>query len=198
MDGYIARIKNIVLKSVKSVNTEYTIDNLDEINYDFRLNGLHKKKEFDDKGDLVKVEYYQNYDENTSVYSNLKITETRTYTRDANSKLLIKRDNIIDWKEDDGVTNKKTKSTTKHYDSQSGYDNNKRAKRNIINKASMYLFFSIGEVNAKAFLVIIATEISIYIDGNNQPLLDLISNSTETYMTTEVKATLNTILDVQF
>lgn len=164
---------------------------------DYRLNGYHKKQTFDAKGDLVIVEYYQNYDEQSKQFSNLKVRESRTYTRNATTTLLEKRVINIEWfKGNDEKYAEKT--ITKFYDAQEGYQGNKRARRNLINKASMYLLNEVGLENGKTFLDGVGSKITVYVDGSIQPLLDAIANSSEPYMTPTIKGTLDTILNVTY
>lgn len=163
-------------------------------NIDYRIQGYHKKETFDTNGDLISVEYYRNYDGVT--YSNLKVKETRTYTRDVTFGLMTKRDMTIDFYDGDDIIY--TKITEKYFDSKKGYDGNKKARTNIVDNASMYLLSQIGLVDGKAFLRIVKSEITGYIHGDEQPLLNAISNSTETYMTGTIKATLDVILNVTY
>lgn len=162
---------------------------------DYRIQGYQKKPTFDAKGDLVSVEYYRHYDESTDEYSVLKVRETRVYTRDVNT-LLKKREMNIQWFK--GTSVMAEKNTVKFYTPEQGYDANKRARRNLINRASMYLLNEVGLTNGKAFLDTVSSAIATYVDGSIQPLLDGISNSSETYMTATIKGTLDTILNVTY
>jgi hypothetical protein len=162
---------------------------------DYRIQGFHKDLVFDEKGDLVEVFYYRDYDPQTKQYSNLKVKESRTYTR-AVSTLLEKREMLIEWYANDAVI--ASKNTTKYYSEEQGYKANRVARQNLIDKASMYLLSTVGLNNAKEFLDGVTTAISTYVDGNIQPLLDLISDSSEPYMTPTVKGTLDTILNISY
>jgi len=162
---------------------------------DYRIKGYQKKPTIDANGDLVIVEYFKDYDETTKQYSNLKVKETRVYTRDS-STLLMKRDMTIQWfsggKETAVVT------TQKFYTAEQGYSANKRARQNLINRASMYLLSEVGLTDGKTFLNGVTGEISTYVDGSIQPLVDAIANSTEPFMTLTIKGTLDTILNVTY
>jgi len=164
-------------------------------NIDYRIQGYHKKFTFDANGDLIVIEYYKNFDGTT--YSNLKVKETRTYTRDAVFGLLVKRDMTIEWFRSDGSVIA-TKTTTKFYDSKKGYHANKKARKNIIEKASIYLLGVVGLADGKLFLRQVKSEINGYIKGDSQPLLDAVNDSTETYMTGAIKTALITILDITY
>lgn len=167
-------------------------------NIDYNIQGYFKVNTIDYRGDLITVEYYRNYDGET--YSNMKVKESRTYTRDANG-ILSRRDMLIEWFKNGGDTVMATKNTIKYYTVTEGYEDNKRSRTNIINKASMYLMGQIGVENGKAFLNISKSEINGYISGSIQPLLDLVANTTEVYMIGSppvIKETLNYILNVEY
>jgi hypothetical protein len=169
-------------------------DILQNINYN--IQGYHKERVFDNKGDVFTLSYYQNYDPVGEVFSNLKVRETRTYTRDNTNGLLTERAILIEWYIGGNVI--ATKNLTKYYTSEEGYAMNQRARKNLTNKASMYLVSAVGLADSQNFLNSVATEISIYIEGDIQPLLDAISASTEPYMNATVKGTLDSILNVSY
>lgn len=164
------------------------------INYN--ILGYHKKRTIDTNGDLVTVEYYVTYDGVT--YSGLKVKETRIYTRDAVTGIMAKRDMTIEWYEEDEVTIYCNSITEKYYTAQEGYEANIRSRSNLITNASLYLFQTVGEVDAKAFLEIVAADIDKYKGGAITPLLTAISGSGETYMTPTIKATLDAILNIVY
>jgi hypothetical protein len=164
-------------------------------NIDYNIQGYHKDLTFDSKGDLRQVLYYRQYNPVTQEYSILKIKESRVYTR-GGSTLLEQRDMVIEWYGGGEVM--ATKNTTKYYSAELGYEANKRSRHNLINKASMYLLSTVGLTEAKNFLDSSSGSISTYIDGNIQPLLDLILASTEPYMTPTVKGILDAILNISY
>lgn len=165
-------------------------------NIDYRLNGYHKKETFDTKGDLVILQYYADYDEQSEVYSNLKVQENRTYERDGVTTLLNKRTISIKW-----YSNAKevaSKTIIKYYSKTEGYQANKRSRTNLIDTASMYLVSQVGLDNAKSYLANVSADISTYIDGNITILIATIQSSSEPYLTEEIKGTLVTILNVPY
>ena len=164
-------------------------------NIDYSIQGFHKQLTFDSKGDLTVVSYYQSYDNVNKVFSNLKVKEQRTYIRGA-STLLEQRDMLIEWFSGSNLIASKT--TNKYYTAEIGYKANKRARQNLVDKASMYLLSVIGIDDAKKFLEGVSGSILTYVDGTISPLVNLISTSTETYMTPEIKATLDVILNVNY
>ena len=164
-------------------------------NINYNIQGYHKDLTFDSKGDLTQVSYYQNYDVATKVFSNLKVNETRTYLRGV-STLLEERTMLIEWYSGNKII--ATITNSKYYTEELGYKSNKRARQNLIDKASMYLLDAVGLADAKSFLNDSTTQISTYVDGNITPLLDVIVASTETYMTPTIKATLDVILNISY
>jgi len=169
-----------------------------DTNINYNILGYHKEETFDSKGDLIILKYYHSYDEQTDTFSNLSVEEIRTYTRDITTGLLTKRETIINWYDDNEVLTETKTNITKYYTAQKGYANNKRARQNLIDKASMYLLSQVGKTDATSFLRIAKNEISGYVAGDIQPLLDVISNSTEIYMTATIKATLDVILNISY
>ena len=164
-------------------------------NENYNLKGYHKDLTFDAKGDLVEVSYYKNYDISGKIFSNLQVKESRTYIRGA-STLLEQRNMLIEWYSETKIIASKT--INKYYTSEIGYKANKRARQNLVDKASMYLLSVIGIDDAKNFLEDVSGSILTYVDGTISPLVNLISTSTETYMTPEIKATLDVILNVNY
>ncbi len=168
------------------------------INIDFRIQGYQKKETFDGLGDLTLIEYYRNYDSGTGIYSNLKVKETRVYTRDAVTGLLTKRDATMEWYKGEGVV-AATKVTEKYYTTQEGYVGNKRARQNLIDLSAMYLLSQVGLVNAKAFWNTVRDQVDDYVNASEvDNLVNAINASAEAYMTAPIKATLDGILNVSY
>ena len=183
--------------------------------HDFRLLGLHKKEYFDEYGDLIKIEYYTSYDLDTDLFSNLAIVENRTYTRDPQTGLLIQRTNEIDWYDVDGNVIQTKTNLTKFYSAQKGFVANKRARQNLIDKASLYLFSAlIGNAGTSGespvdqvdnYSELTNEAERNYIKGTIQPLIDIITNSTDntkpeyrSYVTPTIQATLLYLLNINF
>lgn len=182
-------IEDIEVEDEKYFKVSDSTESPEDINYD--ILGLHKKLIFD-KGELLKVEYYKNYDGTT--YSDLAVTEDRIYTR-AVSTLLVSRNMIIKWY----LTNNTvgyTKETVKYYNASQAYNEGKTRRSNVINDASMYLFSQVGKTNAIDFLTDVDAQISLYIKGNTQPIIDRINVTIKTYMTSTIKSTLISILTI--
>ena len=163
-------------------------------NIDYNILGYYKEETFDSKGDLVSVNYYENY--NGTTYSDLKVNETRVYERDAITGLLTKRTTTITWYID-GVE-AGTKTTEKYYTAQKGFDRNKNARQNILDKASMYLFSMVGKTDAVAFWKTVKGQADDYKVTGDLALVTAINDSTELYMTGTIKATLDVILNITY
>ena len=161
---------------------------------DYNLLGYQKQEVFDTKGDLTTVNYYQNFDGVT--YSDLKVKEESIYTRDVTTGLLIERDTTITWYLDEVESG--TKTTKKYYTATKGFVNNKRARQNLIDKASMYLFFQIGKTDARIFWGLMKGFVDDYVATGDLALVTAINDSTELYMTGVIKATLDAILNVVY
>lgn len=187
-----------------------------ELDKDYRLKGYFKhdrdtfltnpsESAFDVKGDLVKVRYYKNYDETTDNFSDLAVSEDRTYIRGTDG-LLKKRTINHKWWINGEIVGEKI--TVKHYDKIKAYKLQKRASKNLVDRASIYLFQKLiidnngddltGMTKSRDFLREIATEKDNYIDQDKQPLLDKIQNTTNSDITQEIKDALISILNISY
>jgi hypothetical protein len=167
-------------------------------NIDYRLQGYFKKKTYDAKGDTTLIELFANYDEGTEVYSNLKLKEVRTVTRDATLGIPNKVVVDITWFEDDEVTVYQTKQIIKYLNSFDGMSLNQASRTVLVEQAQGYLLGQVGLADTQEFGTDVMSEREAYIAGTRQPLLDAISASTRTYMTQAIKDQLNTMLDIQY
>ena len=149
----------------------------ENINYDTK--GYQKKRTFNNKGELIIVEYYKNFDIMTQTFSDLVIKENREYLR-VDGWVYLRQMNIEFYLSDGSIGCKK--NTIKYYDDLSSYQEGKDRKNNIINQISMFVLSQIGESNAKDFLNECASLIDIYIKGNPTLLLEYVSNSEQEYM----------------
>lgn len=168
---------------------------------DYRIEGYHKKEVVDTKGDLIEVEYYKNYDENTQEYSTLKVKETKVYERDPVLGLPTKQTETIEWFKS-GKTVMATKVFTKHYDAEAGYELNQKAAKRLIKRASMYLASEVGADAAKALFRTFKAEVNAYHELMDRvPLIDAITNHTDPMLNGEFayrKTVLVTILTVSY
>lgn len=168
-------------------------------NYD--ILGLHKfeyieMNDVNHKGEMYKVEYYKNLNgnpNNISSYSDLILIEYRAYTRDANTALLIFRTMKVDWYLEDGTIGE-TKITQKFYQLKDSIEEGTKRRDNITSYAKLYLLNKVGLANGQILISQLTPYINTYLQGNHQPLIDAVNNFTESFMTSEVKATTINIL----
>lgn len=171
----------------------------DPTTIDYRILGLHKNEIFDAKGDLVLIEYYIDYDDVTDTFSNLAVRETRVYTRDVTTGILVKRETNIDWYDTAGAIGASKSQINKYYTAVKGFESNKQARQNLLNNASMYLLSQVGITDAKAFWKTLGPDdVKDYKNIGDLAIVTSINNSTEPYMTAAIKATLDTILNVTY
>lgn len=64
--------------NMSDINLDVQVFELNS-NDDYTIRGYFKKKTFDDRGFLIQVEYYLEYDEETGEYSKLMVKEERIY-----------------------------------------------------------------------------------------------------------------------
>ena len=149
-------------------------------NKDYRINGYFKKKVNNSKGDRAVIEYYLNYDsEAPEPYSGLKVKETRTYTRNPITGVLEKIEVLIQWMSSDGVTPREEKTLIKHLDIDDGMKANEASRGRLLNEAKRISLESLGLQNGLAFMRNLGPEISLYREGDIQPLIDAINASSQ-------------------
>lgn len=89
------------------------------------------------KGELVMVEYYETWDQENDVYTNLIVREDIAYHR--KNGFVSHREMIITWFLDDenGSASPKTKSRIKYYSGPEAIEEGKRRRYNIVNQLSI-------------------------------------------------------------
>ncbi len=157
---------------------------------------------------MNKLELYTNYDSINDVYTGLAILEDRVYSRDANTGLLKTRVTNITWYDVDGNVNATKTNQTKYFSAKKGFVANKRARQNLIDNASMYLYqelmiANLGDKDATdlqidAFEGLTDSAQSKYVKSNTIPLLDRLTNTTEPYITPSIRTVLLSILDISY
>lgn len=199
-------------KKIFKENFRATKEHIDPELVDFNILGLHKKEYFDSFGDLIKIELYQTYDEPSGTHIDLAVVENRVYTRSASTGLITKREITITWYYENGEIGNVVESRTKYYSAKKGFRANKRARKNIIDQASMYLFQQLmsndpttADVNVDDFESLTDSASSKYIKSNMDPLLTIITNSTDNtkpeyrdYISEAMRDVLLTILTISY
>ena len=153
-----------------------------DLNYD--ILDLHKKRHFS-KGELYKVEYYGQYDFFSNIYNDLILTENRAYYRI--NEMVYKREMEILWYFSDGNIGA-IKNHTKFYTKEESLSFGERRRRNCItnlkiNAVGLIMAVSgITQLEAEAvgwvFLQEFNNEISVYIEGAQQFLLNALATTT--------------------
>lgn len=164
-------------------NFKITGGTLSPRDLDYDIFGLHKKRTIV-KGELVKVEYYRNFDGTT--YSDLVVEETRAYTRQEVTKLCLYRTQVSKWlREDDTVGEEKT--TIKYYSMTEAIDEGIARRKNMTAAAKLVVLGACGLANGQTFLTQVINQVNLFEAGTVQPLIDAVNNSTEPYLTVEIK-----------
>lgn len=203
-------MNNLFRKPFKATSKAYDITS---VNYN--LLGLHKKEYFDSNGDLNRLEMYTHYDQETDIYTGLAILEERVYSRDASTGLLKTRATSLTWYDVDGNINATKTNQTKYFSAKKGFVANKRARQNLVDNASMYLYkelmiANLGDKNVTDLQIddfegLTDSAQSKYVKSNTTPLITILENSTDNtkdeyrdYITPSVKAVLLSILNVSY
>lgn len=176
------------------------------------IHGLHKKEYFNTDGDLYLVEFYSDYNTETDTFFNLAIKEDRSYERSESTGLLSTRTTTITWYDIDGGVLEKKTGILKYYSSKKGFSANKRARQNIIDQASMYLYSQLlandsvsADANVDDFEGLTNSAQSKYINSNTKDLIDIITESTDNtnpnyrvYITVAMQSVLLNILNINY
>lgn len=200
------------MKKMFNNNFRATGTDVDPEKLDYNILGLHKKEYFDANGDLYKIELYNDYNQETGVFTNLAVVEDRVYTRDSSTGLIIKREITITWYYEDGSVGNVRENVYKYYSSKKGFVANKRSRQNIIDQASMYLYSQLlendaptADANVDDFESLTNSSQSKYVNSNIEPLLLIVTNSTDntkpeyrTYITAAIQTVLLGILTVNY
>jgi hypothetical protein len=113
------------------------------------------------------------------------LEEFREYKRDADG-LVQNRNLTIKWfLTDDTVGG--IKNTIKYYSPQESIDEGISRRGNVISDTKSYTLEQIGRLYSFDLLSSVKLEIDLFMDGYTEPLRDAITNSTKTYLTTDIK-----------
>jgi len=152
----------------------------DQIDYD--IIGLHKKR-YLVKGELIKVEYYGEYNPTTKQHSILVVSEDRVYYRV--NQMLDRREMVIKWYDVNGNI-ASTKNTVKYYSTTESMQELDTRRANIIsdlkiNTVGLVMMCS-GVTSVEAQTIarpMVSTynlEISKYLQGYEQELRTAVAN----------------------
>ena len=171
---------------------------------DYRLLGFYKVEEENMLGDIVKVEYYKNYDPNGDPkYTGLMVREEKVFNRDSLIGIPYSQEEVIKWYDGQGDTPDNviyTKVFSKHYSPNKGFAINQESAKRLIRKASISLTMALGSADeAKELFRTFSNEVRDYHEGmDRKPLIEAITNHTDPRMTSEIKTMLLGILDVSY
>ena len=160
-----------------SSSKSFKIGYEDPIVVDYDIMGFHKKRTIV-FGELIKVEYYESYE--NGVYSDIIVDETRDYIRDDNG--LVQYRNLVSrwYLSDDSVG--KTKSSIKYYSLIESIQEGIERRSNVISLAKAYVLVNLGQLYSFDLLSSVKNEIQLFLDGYTQPLRDSISSSSKLYL----------------
>lgn len=154
------------------------------VDLDYNIMGLHKKRYFS-KGELYKIEYYGYYDFATDHYAYLVLHEDRTYHRI--NEMVYRRELDICWHTNLNVSGS-TKHTEKYYTQAESFAVGERRRRNCITNLKIgavgliMAVSGVSQLDAEqigwAFLDEFQSEITVYVEGAQQFLLNAIATTT--------------------
>jgi hypothetical protein len=153
---------------------------LDIQQIDYRIQGFQKRKVENSKGDIATVEYYQTYDPLTDTGTNLKVRESRAFTRDQNLGIPYINTVEIEWFRSDKTTPRATKTLIKPLNQSDGIKANCSSRSRLITNAKVKALELLGLEAGLAFLQSVSLEVSTYKEGDIEPLITAITNSGET------------------
>ncbi len=152
--------------------------------------GLFEKGALDEKGDVVLLEMYKDYDEGTGLYDKLAVKETRTYQRNVVGGM-EKRITNIQWYYENGKKANNEKDTQKFFSAAESMTQNQKSRTNLVNKAGTDLVMDLikqygpteGEDKAQEFLASLTDVGAIYMQAINiEPLVTAVENTAFAYM----------------
>jgi hypothetical protein len=184
-------------KAISPVPFKISGTGYDPRDIDYDIKGYHKRRTIV-KGELVKVEYFKNFDGTT--YSDLVVEEARTYNRDAIG-IIQTRDIKITWYLINNTIGC-IKEWTKYYNSdeaiQEGIDRRSNmigvAKTTLLNLLAESFGVPTNQQYAFDLLTSVKSQMEVFKDGHTQPLRDAINSSTKAYLNPVIKTAIITEL----
>jgi hypothetical protein len=155
---------------------------------DYDIQGYHKKRTVT-KGELLVVEYYNEYDGTT--YSDLQVKEERTFNRDAVG-LVTSRAMTISWYANNEVVC--IGETIKYYSPAEAIEEGITRRKNIIADAKIYCLSTIGQAYGFDLLNSVKVYVDLFTEGYTQPLRDAVQASTKPYLNSTYKTAIVSFL----
>lgn len=173
------------MRSLDRSNFKINKNTNNPTNLNYKAYGLHDVKTYD-KGEIVKVEYYSTY--SNDEYSDLVVDEIITYTKDELGFFKERNINVRWYLEDNNIGVEKV--INKRFNEIESVLEGVNKRSNIIANCKSIIISEIKKtLNGSAVLVEAFTllnslkeEMSLYIDGNRQPLIDALSLREEEYI----------------
>ena len=162
------------------------------------------QKEYNQFGDVIKVNYFADIDESTGQMFNLTFSETIVINRNNNTGIptikTVTRDQV---KINEVVF---SEVFIERFDKAKGMELNQTGRTNLIYKAQQYTVDKLVETHGEnqgvtygiEFLNSVSDERAKYIIGIIEPLISSIQNCTLTFITEEIKTELQTILNINY
>ena len=151
----------------------------DDVNLiDYDLFGLHKVRRFL-KGELIEVNYYKHFSEQTGKHSWLCVSERNVYIR--RNDFVYKRDKQIIWYLENGEIGLE-KNTVKYYSELEAIAEGKTRRENIIDGVKTKAWNLLGPANAFGLLTLLKPQIDIYLEGYLEPLYQALAGVSQPYL----------------
>ncbi len=131
-------------------------------------------------GELVLTELFRDFDLDTNIYSNLAVKEERIFVRNIDGWIQY-RDMIITWYHEDGIT--------EYIPEVLFFKGSIRRRTEEKNQHHKRCFYDGVE-----FLNLVNDKVGLFIKGSLQPLISVVQDATEIYMTQAVKDVILSIL----
>lgn len=199
LDNIIPTVRGIIFNSLpediqsKYVNTQFKLNNSieDPTSTDYNILGFHKKRLII-KGELIKIDYYRNFNPLNNEYSDLVVSEERVFNRNQIGLVQYRQMNIK-WYLKNGEIGC-SKNTIKYYSPTESIDEGKNRRENIISEAKLCVLLSVGQSNGFLMLNQLKNQIELYIDGFRQPLIDDVYSIDLPFLNQEIKDNIVEIL----
>lgn len=161
-------------------------------------------RKFNKFGDVEKIEYFTDIDENNDSKFNLAFREKIVVARNQNTGLPLNKTTVKEQIKADEVINSET--FVEHFNKSKGIEFNQNSRNNLILVASEYtinkLIETHGETqsieNATVFLDSVKTQRDKYILGIIDELITAIQNCNLQFITEEIKTGLIQILNIRY
>lgn len=158
--------------------------------------GMHKKPTINEDGLLSTMEYYKEYDSETSTFSDLIVKEENVYTLNELG-LVSQREKTISFYLEDNTIGY-SKNILKYYDTTTNFkavrEEADTRRKNLVYKAELYILSALTYSDALTLLASVVEQRTKYIVGIKTDLLTALQNDS-LYLSEENKQIIISILD---